>query len=342
MRQVTLVIPAAISHEIRDALAQPKETGGVLLVGIAQASDGALRLLGREIHLLGSDDYATRSAKELLVPSDAYVRELSRAQTIGATPLWFHTHPGVDASAVRSERDELVDEQLAETFRIRSDSELYGSLIVAGDPTAIRFGGRVRGCGGDVGGGEAEITRLWEIGSRLRLTRADGQRANPAARGDLYDRNVRAFGGPIQDVLSNLRVAVVGCGGTGSAVAEQLTRIGVRNLVLFDPDTLSRSNLTRVYGSTPGDVGSNKASVLAKHLSTIAPDAVIREIGEPITNERAARELIGCDVVYGCTDDNAGRLVLSRLATYVMSVVIDCGVLISSDGAGKLTGIDGA
>jgi len=59
-----------------------------------------------------------------------------------------------------------------------------------------------------------------------------------------------------------------------------------------------------------------------------------------VTAEHAARRLAGCDVVFGCTDDNAGRLVLSRLPTYYLTPVIDMGVLLSSDN-GRLTGIDG-
>ena len=32
---------------------------------------------------------------------------------------------------------------------------------------------------------------------------------------DQFDRNIRAFGGEIQQILGNLNIAVVGCGGTG-------------------------------------------------------------------------------------------------------------------------------
>jgi hypothetical protein len=60
-----------------------------------------------------------------------------------------------------------------------------------------------------------------------------------------------------------------------------------------------------------------------------------------ITSESTARQLCECDIVFGCTDDNAGRLVLSRLATYFLTPVIDCGVLLSSDAQGQLVGIDG-
>jgi hypothetical protein len=45
--------------------------------------------------------------------------------------------------------------------------------------------------------------------------------------------------------------------------------------------------------------------------------------------------------VFGCTDDNAGRLVLSRVASYLLTPVIDVGVLLTSDTEDKLRGIDG-
>jgi hypothetical protein len=60
-----------------------------------------------------------------------------------------------------------------------------------------------------------------------------------------------------------------------------------------------------------------------------------------ITDETVAQNLASADVIFGCTDDNSGRLVLSRLPTYALSVLIDCGVLLSSDSNGKLVGIDG-
>jgi len=157
----------------------------------------------------------------------------------------------------------------------------------------------------------------------------------------IFDRNVRAFGLAIQQSLGDLRVGLVGCGGTGSAVAEQLVRLGVRHITLLDPDHLSESNLTRVYGSTPSAVGEPKVKVLARHLKGIAPDIHCDAVQSMITTEFGARHLIGCDVVFGCTDDNAGRLVLSRIGTYLATPVIDSGVLLTSDATGLLTGIDG-
>jgi molybdopterin/thiamine biosynthesis adenylyltransferase len=333
MLTTTLVLPETMGRPLRGMLAERHESAAVVLAGAAWAPDGELRLLGRELHPVPDDCYEWRERTELVVGTDGWVPALGRAAEIGASAIWFHTHPGAGANPKPSARDRDVDEQLAEPFRIRSGNELYGSLIFAGTPERVRFSGRVLHREQS-----SKIERLWEIGDRLRLT--DNQPNATTVDSGLFDRNIRAFGGAVQKTLSELAVGLVGAGGTGSAVAEQLIRLGVRKLRVIDPDTLSVSNLTRVYGSTPGDVGQSKARVLAAHLRRIAPDAEVEAIVGTVTEERTARELVGCDVVFGCTDDNAGRLVLSRVASYLLTAVIDCGVLLSSGAGGAVTGID--
>jgi hypothetical protein len=331
----TLVLPDTIANAMRAALEESRETGGVLLVGLAESPDGTLRVLGRELHLLGEGAYLRRERGELVVGSDAWAPALARAAQIGAAAMWFHTHPGASGRPFRSRRDERVDELLAEPFRIRTGVEVYGSAIIAGEPQRARFAARV-----SEGTAWREISRVWEVSDRLRLTQAvEPDEAQTSL--ELFDRNVRAFGGGVQRTVSALSIGVVGAGGTGSAVAEQLMRLGVRKLTIVDPDTLSRSNLTRVYGSTPADIGQPKAAVLAAHLARIAPDAKMVPVQGSIVEEDVARRLIGCDLVFGCTDDNAGRLILSRLSSYLLTPVIDCGVLLSSTANGELRGIDG-
>ena len=63
--------------------------------------------------------------------------------------------------------------------------------------------------------------------------------------------------------VNGVRVGVVGAGGTGSAVIEQLARLGVGELVIFDDDTIDETNLTRIHGATVADVGRAKAELAA-------------------------------------------------------------------------------
>jgi molybdopterin/thiamine biosynthesis adenylyltransferase len=331
----TLVVPDAISSLIGEALLESRETAGVLLVSEVAAPDRDLQLLARELHLVPNGGYIERTATELTISSDGYVPALGRAAEIGASALWFHTHPGEGASPGPSHRDQIVDQQLAELFRIRSGLDSYGALICA--PSGGRFGftGSLENAAG-----HSIIRYVWEVGRRFRLTAATNAPLL-VDNAKLFDRNIRAFGGAIQGILGALTVTIVGCGGTGSAVAEQLVRLGVRDLTLIDPDVLSDSNVTRVYGSTPHTIGEPKAEVLRDWLVQIAPDAHIRSVLGSVVDEGVARRLIGSNVIFGCTDDNAGRLVLSRFSSYMLTPLIDCGVVLTSGPKGCMAGIDG-
>lgn len=156
----------------------------------------------------------------------------------------------------------------------------------------------------------------------------------------MHDRHVRALGPEIPSVLGDLRVAIIGCGGTGSAVAEQLERLGVRDFVLVDPDRLSDSNTTRVYGSALLDVGRLKVELLGEHLR-VAPGAVINCVEGSVCQRQVAERIVGADVVFDCTDDEAGRMRLSRFAYAYLTLLIDCRVKISADGAGIVDDVTG-
>jgi len=206
-----------------------------------------------------------------------------------------------------------VDSQLAGLFRLRTGSDYYGSAVISAADGQLRFTGHL-----ETDAGSIDIDRLWSVGDRFRLAFHDDRR--PDDPDHAFDRNVRAFGGPVQTALGQLTVAIVGCGGTGSAVAEQLVRLGVRRFILVDPDKLSASNVTRVYGSTPDRIGDPEVDVVGDLISSIAPDAeTVRECSMA-TVQGTARKLTGADVVFGCTDDNAGRMVLSRLASSACTI----------------------
>lgn len=302
---VTLVLTEPIATELAAQAALPVETAGVLLAGVSHRGD-QLRLLARELHWVPENQYTVREADALSIRSGGYIRALARAEEIGAVAIWLHTHPG--SRPVNSIHDDRVDKELAGVFPIRTGQDCFASIVLS--PSRARvfdFSGRLY-----LDEGIVAISRTWVVGRRFRLVTAVD--AAPSAQASpIYDRQVRAFGGDIQDVLHHLRVAVVGAGGTGSAIVEQLARLGVGNLLIIDPDTIETTNLTRVYGSNPATVGQPKASSLAQYVNTIAPQVETVDLTGRTTMRAVAAALADRDVIFGCTDDNAGRLVLSRL-----------------------------
>jgi hypothetical protein len=331
---VTLVITDDLRAEFLLTAGQDLETAGVLLANMVTSGDGACRLLATGIRWCPVGSYAERHEDGLLITSDGYVPALAEAEAAGSVALWLHTHPGDGASPRPSRHDKIVDDQLGDLFRLRTGSAWYGSVVIGARDGHLRFTGRL-----ESGAESAAIGRLWSVGDRFHLVHAEDRLLEEPE--GAFDRNVRAFGGPVQAALGDLTVGLVGCGGTGSSVAEQLARLGVRRFILIDPDTLSASNVTRVYGSTPARIGARKVDVLGDLITSIAPSAEVVRDGSMLTVQATARRLVGADVVFGCTDDNAGRMVLSRLASYLLTPVIDCGVLLSSGPGGLLQGING-
>lgn len=213
-----------------------------------------------------------------------------------------------------------------------------GDLVVAFGAdglrvTSDRVSGVLPGADGPVPAGAVRV-----VGDGWRLLLPDGD----DGLGVVFDRQIRAFGHAGQRVLGHLRVGIVGAGGTGSAVFEQLVRLGVGEILIIDPDVINDdgSNVTRVYGSTMADIGKPKVDLAERNSDRIGLGTKVTAIKGTINDEATARLLADCDVVFGCTDDNRGRVTLGRIATWYLIPVIDMGVrLTSTDGI--LHGIEG-
>lgn len=202
-------------------------------------------------------------------------------------------------------------------------------------PQGVRFGGHLPGPDGTT----VDLHAVRVVDHRLRLFIVDGDAVDQV---QVFDRQIRAFGPAGQELLRHLRVGVVGAGGTGSAVAEQLIRLGVGTILTIDDDVVSEdgSNVTRIYGSMLADRGSPKVDIVKRTADRVGLDTDVIAVRGTVNDVGTARLLRRCDVVFGCTDDNRGRVTLSRLAYWYLTPLIDMGVQLDSDGT-TLRSIDG-
>ena len=135
----------------------------------------------------------------------------------------------------------------------------------------------------------------------------------------------------------------MGCGGTGSAVATLLARLGVGNLVLIDDDRVEASNLNRLHGARRSDADAMrpKVDVLAAEITgwSIGTRVVPIQawVGDPLCRDA----LKSCDVLFGCTDDHDGRLFVNRFAYFYLTPVIDVGLAIDPAQEGGFRELSG-
>ncbi|MEG1963429.1 MAG: ThiF family adenylyltransferase [Clostridia bacterium] len=114
--------------------------------------------------------------------------------------------------------------------------------------------------------------------------------------------------------LKSSVVAVVGVGGVGGYVAEQLARVGVGKIVLIDNDIVSESNKNRQIIALDSTIGKLKVEAMKQRIFDI--DSKISVLALPVRlTQQNASELIG-DVNYivDAIDSVPDKVALIKLA----------------------------
>lgn len=126
-----------------------------------------------------------------------------------------------------------------------------------------------------------------------------------------YARNIPALTKAECEILKNKRVLVVGCGGLGGHIIDQLARIGVGFLRVVDGDVFETSNLNRQLLSSVPLLGISKAKAAADHIARVNPDVTVDAAETFLTENNALDLLEGCDIVMDALDNIPSRRILS-------------------------------
>lgn len=284
-----------------------------------------------------SDDHIVESTPHLVTWRTAsFVAALKRAHARNQIVAVVHNHPkgmvGFSAQDDANERDLI---ELA--MKRNGPEESIISMILTADGM---LGGRIWLHPNPKGKDQLRMIRV--MGKCFRFHYPErGRGVSPAA----FHRQALAFGHALNQDLANLRVAIVGCGGTGSAVAALLARLGVGQLVLIDNDIVDRTNLNRLHGARQADADAMlpKVVVVARSITELGLGARVVPIEAWVGDPGCRDALRSCDLIFGCTDDNEGRLFLNRFAFYYLTPVIDVGLAIdvSKDDSPEIKCLDG-
>ncbi|WLH70876.1 ThiF family adenylyltransferase [Pseudomonas sp. FP2309] len=137
--------------------------------------------------------------------------------------------------------------------------------------------------------------------------------------------------------LNNSSIVIVGCGGTGSLVAQSLAGSGVGTFVLIDFDKVSMNNLNRQFVFHAHEIGQYKSNILAQRLMENQKVVKARSILAKITSsEQLAKLAKGADLIICCADEPKGAI-----QSYVANAAVKAGTSALFGAVGINSGILG-
>ncbi|MFA5263333.1 MAG: ThiF family adenylyltransferase [Opitutaceae bacterium] len=278
-----------------------------------------------QIKLIPDATCTTRSAVTVVWPTEPFVPFFVEAGRKQMVVLKIHSHP--QGYPRFSALDDKADRTLLGSLCCLAPSPIgHASAFMLPD-------GTIRGRLLSTEQTMKPINQVTVVGDEVVTYCA----AKSRPRGDeALLRTEQAFGPGTVGRLAQMRVGVVGCSGTGSWVVEMLSRLGVGELILVDPDRVERKNLNRVVNSTAKDaaVKRPKVQVFARAIRNLGLNTKADGHRTDISQRKTIVALADCDFLFGCVDSADGRDILNRVATFYSIPYIDVGVHLQADGRG--------
>ncbi len=277
-----------------------------------------------EYHSIPDDQYVEDHSVGGRISGEAIQAAMGRAYNTGAGQLWVHTH-GRDGMPGISPTDLESGPKVVQSCANAQPNALHAWGVISEQGIC----GQVRSRDGAF----HPLLRLAVIGWPMvipaqreityRAIRARAKDHAPAV-----ERYVRQsfLGAGAQDIIEFARVGIVGLGGGGSHLAQQLAHLGFQDVVLCDPQQIADTNLNRLVGGTVQDVRDKafKAHIAARLYRSLQPKAKIDD--RPHGWEANVSALRRCDVIFGAIDGFAARRDLESFCRNHLIPLVDIGM----------------
>ncbi len=140
-----------------------------------------------------------------------------------------------------------------------------------------------------------------------------------------FDRNEQLFGSEGQRAIREQHVVVIGAGGLGSHVLQQLAYLGVGAITVVDGETLDESNKNRYVTARhqdPND-GLQKVCAAERLVQDIDPKITVTVLAVDFPDRDSLDAVATADCVFGCVDDDKARFIVNEASAHYDRIYID-------------------
>lgn len=306
------------------------EAVAVALCGRRASADHHV-LTVHQVYVIPYESCRLRNPVRVEWNTDVLLPVVAKAAKQNMALVKFHSHPGGYENF--SDLDDVSDRELMSSIFGWSDSDdPHGSVVML--PGGEMFGRTVH-----VDSSFGEIENIAVVGDEIRFCRAVDDTSEP-----ISVRTEQTFGVGTTNLLKKLKIAVVGCSGTGSLVIEQLARYQVGRLLLVDDDVVEDKNLTRIPNAFRVDADNKtpKVRVFEDAINRMGLGTKVIPLSKNLVDREAMKQVADCDIIFGCMDGVEGRHYANLIASFYCLPYFDLGVRIDADGQGGVTQVCGS
>lgn len=127
-----------------------------------------------------------------------------------------------------------------------------------------------------------------------------------------YNRNMMTLNPAENQKLREQKVCVIGCGGLGGFIVEELGRLGVGTITAVDGDVFDPTNLNRQLLSTEALIGTSKAEAARDRMAQVNSEVHLIPVHSFVTAENCAGIIQGHDVVVDALDNIPSRKLVEQ------------------------------
>lgn len=130
-----------------------------------------------------------------------------------------------------------------------------------------------------------------------------------------YQKNTPLYSEAELEIIRNLRICVIGCGGVGTQIIEGFARFGVKQITAVDKDVIDESDLNRLIHSNTKTIGESKASIMKKFIDNINDRINTNTLSLDYTDQNGPIILKNHDIVIDATGDVSIKRLIEQHAS---------------------------
>lgn len=321
MTDLELRIPLGVGEALRDVIFRhgQHEYVAIALVSHARLADRDTLFI-RHLLELPETAYRLKAGHGAAWSGSSMIPAIETAmeETLGIVLIHAHEHRGPPRL---SEDDCSSAERLLPMFRTRVPTRPHGSVVLSESHASgilLMPGDSAR---------RTEIDVRWLGASIIDWRVPSPNRSNRAVVED-FARQLLVVTEDGQRTLAHARVAVVGLGGGGSHVVQQLAHLGVGEIIGVDGDHAAKTNRHRLTGMTRLDawLRRKKTTIMRRVVRTVGLSNRCRMIEEPVPGPAMLGVLKTADIIVGGLDNLHARADLQELSWRFLIPYVDIGV----------------